>query len=71
MSSFPASAAVGTPSAPVVTGPPAGGTGSGDATGSDGFPSGQLLGALAFLLLLAFIGIGSVVRLRRGTKPPR
>ena len=71
LSSFPASAAVGTPSAPVVTGPPAGGTGSGDATGSDGFPSGQLLGALAFLLLLAFIGIGSVVRLRRGTKPPR
>jgi hypothetical protein len=66
-----APATVGTPSAAVASGASAGGTGSGDGTSSAGFPSGQLLGALAFLLLLAFIGIGSMVRLRRGTKPRR
>ena len=72
LSSIPASAAaVGTPSATVAPGAAAGGAGSGDGTGSAGFPSGPLVGALALLLLLAFIGIGSVVRLRRGTRRRR
>jgi hypothetical protein len=63
LSSLPASAA--------ALGSTPGATAAGNGTGSNGFASGQVLGALAFLLLLAFIGIGSLARLRRGNKPPR
>ena len=37
-------------------------------TGAQGFPSARLVGALVFLLLLGFIGVGWFVRVRRGNK---
>jgi hypothetical protein len=60
------------PSAPAAGGtstaavPPASskGPGPGGGTGSDGFPPGQMIGALVFLLL-AFVGVGAWLRARR------
>ena len=44
------------------------GAGSGGGTGSEGLPSARLVGALVFLLLLGFIGIGFFMRVRRGDR---
>jgi hypothetical protein len=52
----PSSAAV-TPAATVVAGSDAG-------SSSEGFPSARVIGAVAFLLLLGFIGAATVARLR-------
>ena len=44
------------------------GAGPGGGTGPEGFPSAQLVGALVFLLLLGFIGVGFFIKVRRGNR---
>lgn len=68
-----APSATGAGGTSTATVPPAAsqGPGSGSATASDGPSSGQVLGALVFLLLLGFIGAGPIVTALRGGKPRR
>ncbi len=60
----PSAPAAGSTSTAAVPAASSEGLGPSAGTGSDGFPSGQLVGAVAFLLL-AFVGVGALLRERR------
>jgi hypothetical protein len=60
----PSMPAAGGTSAAAVPAASSQGPGPVGGTGSDGFPLGQLIGALVFLLL-AFVGVGAWLRSRR------
>ena len=67
-SAGPSAPAAGAASAATVGPASTEGAATDTGTGAQGFPSARLVGALVFLLLLGFIGVGWFVRVRRGNK---